>query len=223
MARPVAPDLRPRVLEAATRVFAAHGFHGASMAAIGAAAEVTKGGVYFHFRSKEELFFAALDHWRREFRGARRTALAAAGDGAAALRAGLAAHFAQHFARPDAGRLLRVLAAELRDRFTAAVREDARAEWRALRADLRDALTLGNRDGTLFTPDPVVSAFLLAGAAQGVIDQWLTAPADVAAFCDPDGLAEGLVAPYGTGRSAGARAATDDAADDAMREFRPPL
>ena len=62
------PSLRKRLLDAATGVFAEQGFAGASMAAIGAAAGVSKGGVYFHFRHKEELFFTVLDHWREALR-----------------------------------------------------------------------------------------------------------------------------------------------------------
>src|SRR3954447_817443 len=52
---------RERLLEAAERVFAAHGYRGASVDRVAAAAGVTKGAVYWSFGSKEELFFALLD------------------------------------------------------------------------------------------------------------------------------------------------------------------
>ena len=55
MARPKNPELRDKILLVAAREFAESGFAGASMASIGRAAAVTKGGVYFHFRTKEEL------------------------------------------------------------------------------------------------------------------------------------------------------------------------
>jgi TetR/AcrR family fatty acid metabolism transcriptional regulator len=52
---------RERILEAAERLFAEKGFHETAMDEIVRASKVSKGGVYFHFPSKEELFFALLD------------------------------------------------------------------------------------------------------------------------------------------------------------------
>jgi TetR/AcrR family fatty acid metabolism transcriptional regulator len=52
---------RERILEAAEKLFAEKGFHETAMDEIVRAANVSKGGVYFHFPSKEELFFALLD------------------------------------------------------------------------------------------------------------------------------------------------------------------
>ena len=70
MARPKNPELRERILAAAAGEFSDRGFAGASMTSIGRSAGVTKGGVYFHFRSKEELFFAVLDEWNSGLRAA---------------------------------------------------------------------------------------------------------------------------------------------------------
>ncbi|MCL6643180.1 MAG: TetR/AcrR family transcriptional regulator, partial [Candidatus Bipolaricaulota bacterium] len=52
---------RERILEAAEKLFAEKGFHETAMDEIVRTAKVSKGGVYFHFPSKEELFFALLD------------------------------------------------------------------------------------------------------------------------------------------------------------------
>jgi TetR/AcrR family transcriptional regulator, fatty acid metabolism regulator protein len=52
---------RERILEAAEKLFAEKGFHETAMDEIVRASKVSKGGVYFHFPSKEELFFALLD------------------------------------------------------------------------------------------------------------------------------------------------------------------
>lgn len=52
---------RERILEAAEKLFAAKGFYETAMDEIVETARVSKGGVYFHFPSKEELFFALLD------------------------------------------------------------------------------------------------------------------------------------------------------------------
>lgn len=62
--RPTRGEVRDRILDAASKVFAAEGFAGATIDAIGQAAGFTKGAVYSNFGSKDELFLALLD---REF------------------------------------------------------------------------------------------------------------------------------------------------------------
>ena len=52
---------RERILEAAEVVFAENGYHDTAMDEIVRRTEISKGGVYFHFPSKEELFFALMD------------------------------------------------------------------------------------------------------------------------------------------------------------------
>lgn len=50
------------LLEAARRVFAKKGFHAATVDDIAAAAGVAKGTVYLYYRSKQEVYWAALEH-----------------------------------------------------------------------------------------------------------------------------------------------------------------
>ena len=197
MARPKNPALRARILDAAALEFAEKGFAGgqhgvASVALIG----VTKGGVYFHFRSKEELFFAVLDEWTEGLRAALRGGLGpTAADQA---RVVLAVFLDYHFGNPQAAGLLRVLATEMRGRFTTQVREDLGGALRGLRARLRELLSAGARDGSLFATDPAQAAFLLAAGAEGVVQQWLASPRDVEPFCHAEALAEAMVTPYST-------------------------
>ncbi len=81
--RPTRVEVRDRILDAASKVFAAEGFAGATIDAIGQAAGFTKGAVYSNFESKDELFLALLD---REFeqRGAQIATALGSGDAAAA-------------------------------------------------------------------------------------------------------------------------------------------
>jgi AcrR family transcriptional regulator len=51
---------RLQILAAAEAVFARHGFHRTTMDAIAKEAEWSKGALYLHFKSKEELFFSLL-------------------------------------------------------------------------------------------------------------------------------------------------------------------
>lgn len=199
MARPRDEHLRERLLDAATAAFAQNGYAGASLDAIAAGAGVTKGGVYFHFAGKEELFFAVLDHWQRRRRREVEVPAVGVGGAAAALRRFVALYLGFHFAAPAAAQLPRVLATELRGRFTARLREDDRQEQRWLRSTLRELLIHGTSDGTLFAEDPAEAAFVLAGAVAGVLEQWQTAAADVAAFCSAEKLAQTLVERWATG------------------------
>ena len=57
--RPKDPEKRAAILEAAKRLFVAHGFDGASMDQVASAAGVSKLTVYSHFGDKENLFAAA--------------------------------------------------------------------------------------------------------------------------------------------------------------------
>lgn len=52
---------REKILVAAEAVFADNGYHDALVDEIGRRTSVSKGGIYFHFPSKEDLFFAVLD------------------------------------------------------------------------------------------------------------------------------------------------------------------
>jgi TetR/AcrR family transcriptional regulator, fatty acid metabolism regulator protein len=52
---------RQRIVEAALEVFAKKGYHEATMDEIASVSQVSKGGLYFHFPSKQELFLALAD------------------------------------------------------------------------------------------------------------------------------------------------------------------
>jgi TetR/AcrR family acrAB operon transcriptional repressor len=206
------PDLRERLIEAATQEFAAAGYAGATLDGIGARAGVTKGGVYFHFAGKEELFFAVLDHWRELRRRQLQAPTAGVRGAAAILRGFLAGYLSFHFRQPAATHLLRVLATEVRGRFTARLREDDRQEQRWLRARLRELLVQGGEDGSLLVDDPAQAAFAMAAAVIGALEQWHTAPHDVEAHCDEEALARALVARYASG-------SRPESAEDPRREF----
>ncbi len=195
MPRPKDDTLRARLIDAATCAFADRGYAATTIVEIGAEAAVTKGGVYLHFRSKEQLFFAAVDHWRGQLRAALDAAVlgAANQNGAGALAGCLRCYLEFHFSAPHGSRLLRVLATELAGRMTAELRGDARFELRNLRARLRELVQRGVHDGSLFAGDAAFTAFLLVALVEGVLQQWLTAPIDAAPFCDAAALVEGML------------------------------
>ena len=219
MPRPADPSLRDRLIASATAEFAAGGYSGSTLDGIAARAGVTKGGLYFHFDGKEELFFAVLDHWREH----RRRVLQVQGPGSSgavlALRHFLASYLAFHLREPAATHLLRVLTTELRGRFTARLREDDRQEQRWFRARVRELLELGARDGTLAAEDPALTAFVLCGAVTGILAQWYSSPSDVEMHCDEGLLAQQLVARFATGEVRAQAGAGEDGAVLGEDEF----
>src|SRR3954468_12068142 len=54
-------ETRRELVDAAMRVFAQRGFHGASLEQIAREAGYTTGAIYWHFAGKDELFLAAFD------------------------------------------------------------------------------------------------------------------------------------------------------------------
>ena len=58
-------ETRQALLDAAAEVFAQQGFHGASIDTVAEAAGYTKGAVYAHFRSKEDLYLELLNQHLR--------------------------------------------------------------------------------------------------------------------------------------------------------------
>ena len=64
------------LLEAARTVFAEKGFHGATVDEIAAAAGVAKGTVYLYYRSKQDVYWGALEHGITELHNQIRTRLA---------------------------------------------------------------------------------------------------------------------------------------------------
>jgi AcrR family transcriptional regulator len=62
-----AEETQRRIVAAAADLFEAHGYHSTSLNDVIAAAGSTKGGFYFHFRSKAELALAVLETTRERF------------------------------------------------------------------------------------------------------------------------------------------------------------
>jgi TetR/AcrR family transcriptional regulator len=81
-----------RLMRAAAAEFSAHGYAGASIAAIARQAEVSKSTVFHHFESKESLYLAVIRDAAHEFGRTLETVLAQPEDPAATLAAFQCAH-----------------------------------------------------------------------------------------------------------------------------------
>ncbi|MGA8762226.1 MAG: TetR/AcrR family transcriptional regulator [Candidatus Sulfotelmatobacter sp.] len=62
MARETAVDSRREILRTAARLFQQRGYDATSMNDVAAALKLSKGGLYHHFKSKDEILFEIMDH-----------------------------------------------------------------------------------------------------------------------------------------------------------------
>ncbi|MFP5342530.1 MAG: TetR/AcrR family transcriptional regulator [Candidatus Limnocylindria bacterium] len=178
MARGSKPDAseqsrsrRERILDAAFSTFAGHGYRDASMDDIASAAETSKGGVYFHFPTKESIFRELMRTTADKLVGKVERAVAEETDPIAqaetAIRTVLAT-FAGHrtMARLlfldviGAGRVFQAEANELHERFAALI---------------GGYLDTAIEQGVIPPTDTRVTSIAWFGAINEVVGRWLQA------------------------------------------------
>src|SRR5207245_10784009 len=62
MTREATLDSRQEILRTAARLFQQRGYHATSMNDVASALKLSKGGLYHHFQSKDEILFNLMDH-----------------------------------------------------------------------------------------------------------------------------------------------------------------
>jgi len=62
MTRQTTLDSRQEILRTAARLFQQRGYHATSMNDVASALKLSKGGLYHHFQSKDEILFNLMDH-----------------------------------------------------------------------------------------------------------------------------------------------------------------
>jgi hypothetical protein len=91
-----------------------------------------------------------------------------------------------------------------------------------LRARLRELFSDGQSDGSLLVEDPALAAFVVAGAVEGILEQWRIAPRDAEPFGGAESLAAALVGPYRT--AGGERPAPPPPEEHGfVHDFQPPF
>ena len=167
---PESDELKPRerILRAAMELFRKHGFSNTSLAQVLKSASITKGGFYFHFKSKEELGFAVLkrarDFWMEN------VIAAIAHEPDARSRIGKMVDIMTRMHRGDifhGAALLAVLTAEMMEtesEFADRIR-GILAEWQK---SIMDILEHGKKEGLLREDiDSRALALILIGCYQG--------------------------------------------------------
>jgi AcrR family transcriptional regulator len=150
-------DTPQALVAAARRLFARHGYAGASVRAITRLARANLGAVTYHFGSKAALYDAALASVADPFR--ERVALAAAGAGPALQRIERVVHAVFRYLgeQPDFGRFIPQVMARGRD-VPAPVRRTMEANHRLIARLIAE----GQKDGTIRKGDPRFMALSIA-------------------------------------------------------------
>jgi len=167
MARRKSDDKRRRILEAAVRVFARKGYHGAKVAEIAKRAGIADGTIYLYFRNKEDILVSLFDEVMAEHIERARVQMGRARGAAARLRVAAEHHLRLFSGNED---LAVVFQVELRqstkflERFTASWLQD----YFAL---LGEAIALGQREGAI---RPDLNRKLATKAFFGILDEMVT-------------------------------------------------
>ena len=160
-------DKRERILAAATRVFARHGFFNAQVADVARAADVAAGTVYLYFESKDDLLISIFERTMASAIEEGRSALNGIADPEARLRRIARLHLARLGADRD---LAVVFQVELRQttKFMARFSTTGVRDYLGI---IRDVIVAGQRAGQ-FRPE--VNATLAAKMIFGALDEMAT-------------------------------------------------
>jgi AcrR family transcriptional regulator len=192
------------VQQAAEALFAANGFASATLSELARRARLSKPGIYYHVRDKDELLFRICDGGMRELLRVAREAVARAGDPVERMRGLVRAHAHLCLTQPQT---LAVLFGQIRYLSPARRRRVFAIERRYL--DLvRGVVRAGQRAGMFRDVDPSVAAFSLF-AMLNTLHAWYDPRGRVA----PDALVTTLERLYlaGLARDGAARRLTTPA------------
>lgn len=170
-----------RVLTSAARLFAEDGFAATSVRAVAERARLTKAGLYYHIKEKEDLLFRICEHSIQSILDGARAALALESDPAARLRALVRNHGGFFFRHPHN---LTVLNRDM-GALTGTQRESIRSLEKQYLDLVRDVFRDGQKRGRFKKLDPTVAAFTLLGVLNS-FDRWYDPAGPVA----PDALVE---------------------------------
>jgi AcrR family transcriptional regulator len=161
------PTRHDQVLDAASALFARQGFAGTSIREVAAGAKLTKAGLYYHIREKEDLLERICSFSIEAILAGARQALAEAASPRARLAALIRNHIDFFIAHPDN---LVVLNND-RHALPSAKRRQVEALQRAYLDLIRGVLAEGRVSGDFRPVDASVAAFTLLGALN-TLDRW---------------------------------------------------
>ncbi|MFI5394575.1 MAG: TetR/AcrR family transcriptional regulator [Candidatus Binatia bacterium] len=187
--RPGRDDARRDLMDIAIDCFARYGYQATSIDRIAKAAGVTKGALYYHFKDKEDLLFAAVTKRLGQFERRVAADLALVLDAPTALRQ-VARVCLDHATKSNHRRLIVTLMVEAIDT-NPRLAAEFRAMMQRFREFLESIVRRGQKAGQFRADvDPAVAAEVYAGAIMGAEIQYYQDPkkfdlaATIAAFVE---------------------------------------
>lgn len=174
-----AVERRAQLLDAAARVFARRGYERAQMEEIAAAADTSKGGLYFHFPNKEALAAAVIGRAGDLLQRRVSAAMSAAGTDPVARADAALATLVRTLSTHRS--LARVLASETLSGSAAARHRAGEIEddfVALIAAELRTALDAGRLSQLEGSLDPELTARAWVGLVQSMLSAWATGRID---------------------------------------------
>ncbi len=153
------PDMPQQILHEATRLFVDRGYHGLSIREIAEAVGVSKAGLYYHFKDKEDLFLAILtnnlDRLEQTIQQARQAATA---------RAQVEQFVMEIFQwAPEQRAIIRLASQEMDDLSQHGVAEFTRLYHTQFIGQIQAMLAAGIARGELRPMNPGLATWLLLG------------------------------------------------------------
>ncbi len=174
------PDRWQEILEAASALFYAQGYHATSMQDLADAVGLQKGSLYHYLRSKEDLLFPLIQQTLQGYVDDLEAIAGAGGSAAERLRRAVTAHV-ERVAR--FGDMMTVFISEGRH-LKPEEQERVRALADRYRQMLEGLIREGVESGEFRTPDPALATLAILGACNW-LPQWYrpggrAAPAEIA-------------------------------------------
>lgn len=164
-----APSTRERILHAATQVFSAKGYYNTRMDDIVDASHSSKGSIYFHFPSKEEIFQALMDEFARLLEAQLNHVLATETSGSRRVQAALRVcvqTFGEHQAL---ARIFLIQAVGLGQAFEVKREQIKERFARIIQAHIEQAIA----EGEIPPIDAETAAYVWMGALYDVVIRWV--------------------------------------------------
>ena len=188
--QPGAGDKRTAILDAATRVFARHGFFNAQVADVAREAGVAAGTVYLYFRNKDDLLTSIFEKSMTRALEEADRALAGVSDPVERLRRLARVHLGGLGSRRD---LAIVFQVELRQS-TKFMERFSAAQLRTYLDHLRDAVRAAQEAGVFRTDlNATLAAKAIFGALDEMVTNWVLSNRDHRLVDDADPVIDLLV------------------------------
>ena len=160
---------RQRILDAATEVFSEKGYHGSAVDDIVKASSTSKGSFYFHFPSKQDIFFALVDRLIAAMARSTEEAIAREKGALAKVTAALDTVFHTFSRHRSLAKILLVSGVGLGRAFDERLLSIHARFAGAIKAHLDEAVA----EGSIPPVDTELTAYVWMGAVNEVIVRWL--------------------------------------------------